>query len=99
LADCDTDPSAIRVRFLAFPPNSQSAAECTGTDIDYAFPPPNPFLARHFELVEAVTSFAPQIRLDSNLSWDTGPPFTLVFFDGFESGDLSAWDKVVPVAD
>jgi hypothetical protein len=52
-------------------------------------------------LVEAVATFAPQIRLDSNLNWDTGPPTVpfVFFFDGFESGDLSAWDKVVPIAD
>lgn len=101
VADCDADPSAIRVRFFAFDGGPTiSIAECSGTDIDYAFPPPNPVLARHFMLVERITSFAPQVRLDSNLSWDTGPPLApVVFMDGFESGDLSAWDKVVPIAD
>jgi hypothetical protein len=102
VADCDTDPSAIRVRFLAFDGGPTAPiAECVGATIDYAFPPPNPLLARHFMLVESVATFAPQIRLDSNLNWDTGPPTVpfVFFLDGFESGDLSAWSEVVPIAD
>ena len=98
VADCASNPSAIVVRFLDLGP-TDAAAECVLVDIDYAFPPPNPFLARHFELVEQIATFAPQIRLDSNLNWDTGPPIApVVFIDGFESGDLSAWDKTVPIA-
>jgi hypothetical protein len=99
VADCATDPSAIVVRFVPFDGPTAPIAECRGVAIDYAFPPPNPVLARHFELVELITSFAPQIRLDSNLNWDTGPPIApVVFRDGFESGDLSEWSETVPIA-
>lgn len=96
--DCDANPSAIRVRFLEFDPEEPAAAVCVGLGIDYAFPPPNPLVPLHFELVTLMPDFV-QIRLDSNLCWDTGPPIPpLVFMDGFESGDFSEWDDVVQVA-
>jgi hypothetical protein len=53
-------------------------------------------LARHFEVVELLPTFAPVIRLDPDLSWDTDPPVSIVFQDDFESGDFSAWTTVVP---
>lgn len=97
IEDCTTDPSAIRVRFApADAGSTEVAAECIGTDIDYAFPPADPFTARHFMLVQQLVSFPPQVQLSPSLNWDTSPPVVLVFGDGFESGDLSAWDETAP---
>lgn len=96
LEDCGADPDSIRISFGSVLGGGEgSVALCLSADIDYAFPPGNPFLARHFMLVEAVTGFAPFIKLNEQLLWDTGP-VRLVFRDGFEAGDLSSWDSAVP---
>jgi hypothetical protein len=97
VTDCASNLSAIRVTFAQM--SSRGAvpvATCEGATIDYAFPPLNPMLARHFEVVELLPTFAPVIRLDPDLSWDTDPPVSIVFQDDFESGDFSAWTTVVP---
>lgn len=97
VADCASNLSAIRVTFAQMSLGDPApAAVCEGADIDYAFPPPNPMLARHFEVVELFATIAPVIRLDPDLNWDTGPPISVVFQDDFESGDLSAWTTAVP---
>jgi hypothetical protein len=95
VSDCEMSPSAIRVTFNDLGPN-QDPASCEGLGLDYSFPPVNPFLMRHYTLIELLPPTPPFIRLNSFFPWDTGPPLApVVFQDGFESADLSAWDDAV----
>lgn len=69
---------------------------CTLHAVDYSFPPNNPLLARHFSLVQDIASTPFEVILNDEIPWYFDDPTTLVFLDGFESGDTSAWDDVVP---
>jgi hypothetical protein len=87
VSDCaDAD---IEVQFV---PAFSVLAGCTAR-VDFSFPQPNPFLARHYSLVLSPTLSKIPIVLDASLEWDFGPQ---VFVNGFEAGATSAWADTVP---
>ncbi|NJL29951.1 MAG: hypothetical protein HC897_19675 [Thermoanaerobaculia bacterium] len=69
--------------------------ECQMPLIDFAFPQPNPALARHYKLVSGAPGQPLRIVLTTNVNWEFGS-VTALFTAGFESGDTSQWSTASP---
>lgn len=78
---------------ISFGEPVQGALAACGVGVDFSFPQ-NPLLTRHISLVPIGGTSEPLlILLDQAIQWITDE--SLVFSNGFESGDLSGWDNVV----
>lgn len=90
----DCTGADIAVTFATIPGGSLGG--CTA-DVVHSFPPSNPALALHYSVVpnNPKVSFL-LVLLNTDLEpWDFGV-VDVVFSDGFESGDFSEWDQVIP---
>lgn len=67
------------------------AAECSAPGIDLSFP--QGVVEIHHTLLPDPQDGLFFVTLNDQITWDTG---SLVFVDGFESGDTSEWDATFP---
>lgn len=88
------DPHEIAVLFDTLD-DPLVAGECQYPLVDFAFPQPNPMLARHYKLLTASPIEPLFIVLNQALTWDLGSGEVL-FIDGFETGSTSGWSQTVP---
>jgi hypothetical protein len=94
IGDCST---AHDIRVYVGETFGGGVAECVLKRINYSFDPGNPLLARHFSVVRAVPATPLEVILDENIPWVFEDPATVIFADGFESGDAGAWSAVFPL--
>ncbi|NJL26595.1 MAG: hypothetical protein HC897_01315 [Thermoanaerobaculia bacterium] len=92
VASC-AEPHELKVSFAAL--DEGVLGECQMPLVDFAFPQPNPLLARHYKLVTPAAGQALNIVLTTEVSWEFGSA-TALFTDGFEIGNTSRWAEVVP---
>ncbi len=89
----DCTNANIHVSFVDIAPPAQPLGGCSGS-IDFSFVPPSAASARHYSVVPSTVGDFVFVALNSNMQpWDTSVE---IYADGFESGDLSEWDAVVP---
>lgn len=94
IGDCST---AHDIRVYVGDTFGEGVAVCTLKEIDYSFDPGNPLLARHFSIVKALPATPLEIILNEDIPWVFEDPATVIFADGFESGDAGAWSAVFPL--
>lgn len=83
---CDSNDDVV-VKFFEF--SDSTLGECTAF---HRLIPDPPKMDQHYALTHSPKPGPLPIRIDSDTPWD----FSLLFVDGFEAGDTTGWDVVVP---
>lgn len=82
----------LSVAFLPLGNDSRTGA--CGARADFSFPQPGP-TPLHFSVVKMPNTDRLLVVLNRDLDWDFSV-VDVVFADGFESGNFSQWDQVIP---